>query len=372
MKKILFIDRDGTIIKEPEDEQIDSFEKLQFLPGVITNLSEIAKKCDFTNVMISNQDGLGTDVFPENTFFPVQNFIVETLKDEGVVFEDIHIDRSFPKENSPTRKPETGLLTKYFSQEYDLENSFVIGDRWSDVELAKNLNCKAIFITGFSDETELDKRNLRKYCALITSNWNEIYKFLNTPTRNVEVYRKTNETEVYIEINPDGDGQADINTGLHFFDHMLEQIAKHGSIDLKIKAKGDLEVDEHHLIEDVGIVLGQAFKKSLSDKRGINRYGFFTLPMDESLAQTAIDFSGRAWLVWNAYFKREKVGDMPTEMFLHFFKSFSDNAECNLNITVSGENEHHKIEAVFKSFGKAIKQAVEISGNKILSTKGII
>lgn len=372
MKKILFIDRDGTLIKEPEDEQIDSFSKLEFLPGVFSCLNKISTETNYINVMISNQDGLGTSSFPEETFHPVQNFIINTLKLEGVEFEDIHIDRSFPHENLPTRKPGIGLLGKYFSSEYDLKNSFVIGDRWTDVALAKNLNCKAIYISGFGDESELDKRDLRKYCSLITNSWVEIYKFLKFAERKAEISRKTSETEIDLYLNLNGSGKKNIHTGIDFLDHMLEQITRHSSINLNIRATGDLHVDDHHLIEDVAIVLGEAFRQALGNKAGINRYGFFILPMDECLAQVAIDFSGRPSFVWNAEFKREKVGGMSTEMFEHFFKSFSDNAQCNLNIKAEGTIEHHKIEAIFKAFAKAVKNAIKITGSDIPSTKGII
>ena len=372
MKKVLFIDRDGTLIAEPADEQIDSFAKLKFLPEVITNLSKLAKYSDFVNVMVTNQDGLGTPAFPENTFFPVQNFIVETLALEGIHFEDIHVDRSYPHENLPTRKPGIGMLTKYFSQEYDLKNSYVIGDRWTDVELAKNMGCKAIFIAGFNTEEELVKRNLLEYCALSAQNWTEIYDFLINSQRTAEIFRKTNETEIAVALNLNKCTNSVIKTGLKFFDHMLEQISKHAEISLNIRAIGDLEVDEHHLIEDLGISLGLAFRKALGNKKGMERYGFSILPMDECLAQVALDFSGRSYLVWDAKFKREHVGDFPCEMFEHFFKSFSENAGCNLNIRAKGKNEHHKIEAIFKAFAKSIKQAICITGTEIPSTKGVV
>ena len=364
MKKVLFIDRDGTLIFEPEDFQIDSFEKLKFLPFAISNLSKIAKECEFELVMVSNQDGLGTASFPESSFFPVQNFILQTLANEGVKFVEVLIDSSFENEKSESRKPRTGMLTKYLSAEYDLENSFVIGDRETDVQLAKNLGAKAICINGkFSENTE--------HIVLNTEDWQEIYEFLKLPDRKVSHQRTTKETNILVELNLDGKGFADISTGIHFFDHMLEQIARHGKIDLKIDCQGDLQIDEHHTIEDVAITLGEAFSVALKDKHGMERYGF-CLPMDDCLAQVAIDFGGRNWLVWEADFKREKIGEMPTEMFFHFFKSFSDKALCNLNIKAEGTNEHHKIEGIFKAFAKAIKQAIkrDISDENLPSTKG--
>lgn len=361
-KKVLFIDRDGTIIKEPEDFQIDSFEKLEFLPNAISNLARIAKELDYELVMVSNQDGLGTDSFPENTFWPVQNMILKTLENEGVKFADIYIDPSFEYENKPTRKPKTGLLQKYIYGDYDLANSFVIGDRLTDVKLAKNLGCQSIFISEDKSQN----------ATLITMDWNEIYQFLKAVPRIGKVNRKTLETDILVEVNLDGSGKSSIDTGLPFFDHMLEQISKHGNLDLKIKVDGDLQIDEHHTIEDTAIALGDAFLQALGTKKAIERYGFL-LPMDDCLAQVAIDFGGRPWLVWDANFKREKVGDMPTELFSHFFKSFSDQARCNLNIKVEGENEHHKIESIFKAFAKALKMAVAKTENfNIPSTKGTL
>lgn len=366
MKKVLFIDRDGTLIWEPPDTfQIDSFEKLKFLPGVFTNLGRIAKELDYELVMVTNQDGLGTSSFPENSFWPVQNFIVEAFEKEGVVFSEICIDKSFESENKPTRKPNTGMLTKYLSGNYDLKNSFVIGDRLTDVKLAANLGCKSIFIKNNDTPTaNIDK---------VVATWEEIYDFLKLPARTAEYSRKTKETDIAIKLNLDGAGKANIDTGLNFFNHMLEQIARHGNVDLSVHAKGDLHIDEHHTIEDVGIALGEVFAKAIGNKLGIERYGF-CLPMDDCLAQVAIDFGGRNWIEWKADFKREKVGDMPTEMFFHFFKSFSDSAKCNLNIKAEGENEHHKIEAIFKCFAKAIKMAVKRDpGNLNLpSTKGVL
>ncbi|AIM61753.1 imidazole glycerol-phosphate dehydratase/histidinol phosphatase [Cellulophaga geojensis KL-A] len=377
MKKVLFIDRDGTIIKETVDEQIDAFEKMIFYPKAFTYLGKIAKELDYELVMITNQDGLGTDVFPEDTFWPVHNFILKSFENEGVVFDKVFLDRTFPHENANTRKPGTGLLTEYFSAEYDLANSFVIGDRLTDIELAKNLGSKGIFI---NDETNLGtgeitvKRDeLNDVIALESNDWEKIYEFLKLKDRVSEVTRKTNETDIYINVNLDGTGKSDIKTGLSFFDHMLDQLARHGQMDLEIKVNGDLEVDEHHTIEDTAIALGEVFAKALGTKLGIERYGF-CLPMDDCLAQVAIDFGGRNWLVWEADFKREMVGDMPTEMFLHFFKSFSDGAKANLNVKAEGVNEHHKIEAIFKAFAKAIKMAVKRDVEKMVlpSTKGML
>lgn len=377
MKRVLFIDRDGTMIREPADEQIDSFDKLVFYPKALFYLSKIAEELDFELVMITNQDGLGTDIFPEDTFHPVHNFILETFENEGVVFSEQFIDRTFPEENSPNRKPGTGLLGAYFSEEYDLKNSYVIGDRMTDMELAKNLKAKGIFINNETnlgvDEVSVSNKELETYIALETDNWKDIYEFLKLKERSVEISRKTKETDIYIKLNLDGKGNSQIDTGLKFFDHMLDQIARHGNMDLEIKVKGDLEVDEHHTMEDTAIVLGEAFAKTLQDKRGIERYGF-TLPMDDCLAQVAIDFGGRNWLEWDVEFKREKIGDMPTEMFFHFFKSFTDGAKANLNIKAEGQNEHHKIEAIFKAFAKAIKVAVKRDPDKMIlpSTKGLL
>ena len=377
MKKVLFIDRDGTIIKETSDEQIDSFEKLVFYPKVFQYLAKIAKELDYEIVMITNQDGLGTASFPEETFWPVHNFIVETFENEGIVFEEQFIDRTFAKDNAPTRKPNTGLLTKYFTEAYDLKNSFVIGDRLTDIELAKNLGAKGIFI---NDETNLGtteititREALNNYIALESNDWKRIYEFLKLKDRTAKISRNTNETAIDIELNLDGTGKSSIATGIAFFDHMLDQIARHGQMDLNIQVKGDLEVDEHHTIEDTAIALGEVFNIALANKLGIERYGF-CLPMDDCLAQVAIDFGGRNWLVWEADFKREMIGKMPTEMFIHFFKSFTDGARCNLNIKAEGKNEHHKIEAIFKAFAKAIKMAKTRNvDNMILpSTKGVL
>ena len=376
-KKVLFIDRDGTIIKEPSDEQIDAFEKLEFYPNVFQYLGRIARELDFELVMVTNQDGLGTSSFPEETFWPVHNFIIDTFKAEGIEFKEQCIDRTFPKENAVTRKPKTGLLTKYFSEAYDLKNSFVIGDRLTDIELAKNLGSKGIFINNDTnlgnDEISVKHIELNPFIALETDDWESIYKFLKMKDRTGSIVRNTNETKINIELNLDGTGKSEIDTGIAFFDHMLDQLARHGQLDLKIKVNGDLEVDEHHTIEDTAIALGEVFAQTLGNKLGIERYGF-CLPMDDCLSQVAIDFGGRNWLVWDADFKREMIGKMPTEMFLHFFKSFSDGAKCNLNIKAEGTNEHHKIEAIFKAFAKAIKMAFKRDVEKMIlpTTKGML
>lgn len=376
-KKVLFIDRDGTLIKEPADEQIDSFEKLVFYPQVFTYLGKIAKELNYELVMITNQDGLGTASFPEENFWPVQNFIIKSFKNEGVIFKNVVIDTTFPEDNAPTRKPGTALLQEYFSDAYDLKNSIVIGDRLTDVELAKNLDAKAIFINDNTqlgtNEITVQKEELNSVIALETNDWKAIYEFLKLDSRTAEIKRKTNETDISIQLNLDGTGKGDIDTGIAFFDHMLDQIAKHGNMDLKIHVNGDLEVDEHHTIEDTAIALGEVFAKALGSKLGIERYGF-VLPMDDCLAQVAIDFGGRNWLVWEADFKREMIGKMPTEMFYHFFKSFTDGAKANLNIKAEGTNEHHKIEAIFKAFAKAIKVAVKRDSDKMIlpSTKGVL
>jgi len=371
MKKVLFIDRDGTLIIEPADQQIDSLEKLEFYPAVFSWLSRIAAETDFELVMVTNQDGLGTSSFPEDTFWPAHNKVMKAFANEGISFAEVHIDKSFPHENKPTRKPGVGMLTKYFTSEYDLQNSYVIGDRITDVELAKNLGSKAILINDGTHATAIAGSDLKDLCTLITTDWKEIYKMLSNPGRTAQVKRTTKETDINIEINLNGEGRANISTGLGFFDHMLDQLARHGNIDLKIDVKGDLHIDEHHTIEDTAIALGEAFARALGSKRGIERYGY-CLPMDDCLAQVAVDFGGRPWLVWEADFKREKVGEMPTEMFYHFFKSFSDAAKCNLNIKAEGTNEHHKIEAIFKAFAKAIKMAVKKEGNLLPSTKGVL
>jgi imidazoleglycerol-phosphate dehydratase / histidinol-phosphatase len=378
MKKILFIDRDGTLILEPPtDFQVDSFEKLKFYPGVFSALSKIAKELNFELVMITNQDGLGTSSFPYENFIGPHNFMLESLKSEGILFTEILIDKTFPDENAPTRKPNTGLLTKYFGEEYDLSNSFVIGDRLTDVELAKNLGTKAIFINSNShlgkSEITHKEDELKDFVSLETDSWGEIYTFLKLGERVCTYERNTNETKIKIKLNLDGTGISKIATGISFFDHMLDQISRHGAMNLEINVEGDLEVDEHHTIEDSAIALGECFSKALGNKIGIERYGF-CLPMDDCLAQVSLDFGGRNCLVWEAEFKREMIGKMPTEMFYHFFKSFSDGAKCNLNIKAEGQNEHHKIESIFKAFAKALKMAKKRDGNNALlpSTKGIL
>lgn len=371
MKRVLFIDRDGTLIIEPPDEQIDSVEKLEFYPGVFSELGMIARNTDFELVMVTNQDGLGTKSFPEETFWPVQNLIVRSFENEGVRFSNICIDRSFSNENMPTRKPGTGMLTAYLSKEYDLKNSYVIGDRLTDIELAKNLGAQGILINDGSLVENMKQVGLEAYCTLTTTQWADIHTFLTIPERKATVIRTTKETNIRVDINLDGEGKSNISTGLGFFDHMLDQLSRHGNIDLSIAVSGDLHIDEHHTIEDTALAFGEAFLKALGDKRGIERYGF-CLPMDDCLAQAAIDFGGRPWLVWEAAFKREKIGEMPTEMFYHFFKSFTDTSKSNLNIKAEGTNEHHKIEAIFKAFAKSIKMAVKKEGNQLPTTKGII
>ena len=378
MKKVLFIDRDGTLaIEPPVDYQLDSFEKLEFYPKVFQYLGKIAKELDFELVMVTNQDGLGTSSFPEATFWPVHNFLVKTFEKEGIVFTEQIIDRTFARDNAPTRKPNTGLLSHYISSSYDLENSFVIGDRMTDIELAKNLGAKGIFINNDNiegtDELTVTEDELEKYIVLETKDWSAIYEFLKAKDRTGSISRNTNETKIQIDLNLDGTGTSDISTGISFFDHMLDQIARHGQLDLVVNVKGDLEVDEHHTIEDTAIALGEVFAKTLGNKLGIERYGFY-LPMDDCLSQVAIDFGGRNWLVWEADFKREMVGKMPTEMFFHFFKTFTDGAKCNLNIKAEGTNEHHKIESIFKAFAKAIKMAVKRDVEKMIlpSTKGVL
>lgn len=379
MKRVLFIDRDGTIINEaPPTYQIDDFAKLSFYPKVFQYLSIIAKELEYELVMVTNQDGLGTDSFPEKTFWPVHDFIMESMANEGIYFASVHIDKTFPDENAITRKPALGMLTQFINNpDYDLPNSFVIGDRITDVQLAKNLGCKAIWLNMDeslgSTEIADSALNLSSAIALETIDWAEIYRFLKLGLRKISHQRNTNETKISIELNLDGSGVAKIDTGLGFFDHMLDQIARHGKLDLNITTKGDLNIDEHHTIEDTGIALGEAFALALADKRGMERYGF-VLPMDEASASVLIDFGGRNWLVWDASFQREKIGEMPTEMFYHFFKSFSDAAKCNLNISCKGDNEHHKIEAIFKAFAKAIRMAIKRDpfSNHLPSTKGVL
>ena len=373
MKKVLFIDRDGTLALEPSDYQLDALEKLVFYPEVFTYLGKIAREMEYELVMVTNQDGLGTASFPEEYFWPAHNFVLKSFENEGVVFDNILIDRSFPADNAPTRKPRTGLLTQYMDTEkYDLANSYVIGDRLTDMELAKNLGAKGLFIAN--DEAlgeEEASKDLDAAIALKTTHWQEIYSFLKLDQRIVAQKRTTHETDITLSLNLDGSGKSSIDTGIAFFDHMLDQIARHGNMDLDLVVKGDLEVDEHHTIEDTAIVLGEAFATALGNKLGIERYGF-CLPMDDCLAQVAIDFGGRNWLVWETEFKREMIGQMPTEMFMHFFKSFTDGAKANLNIKAEGTNEHHKIEAIFKAFAKAIKVAVKRDPDKMIlpSTKG--
>jgi len=371
-KKVLFIDRDGTIILEPPvTYQVDTLEQMEFLPGVLRNLYFIRQKLDFEWALVTNQDGLGTDVYPQEHFDTVQAKFLQTLANEDILFDKVFIDISFPEDNLPTRKPGTALLTEYFTEEYDLENSFVIGDRHTDVELAKNLGCKAIYIS--EDIEILKEKGLLEYCALQTTSWDKITEFLFAGERTATIKRTTKETDILIELNLDGSGKCDIDTGLKFFDHMLEQIGKHSGSNLTIKVHGDLQVDEHHTIEDTAIALGEAFGKALGNKRGIERYGFY-LPMDDCLCSVALDFGGRAWLVYDVEFKREYVGDLPTEMILHFFKSFSDAARMNLNIKAEGDNEHHKIEGIFKALAKSIKMAVkrDIYQYELPSTKGIL
>jgi imidazoleglycerol-phosphate dehydratase/histidinol-phosphatase len=378
-KKVLFIDRDGTIIKEaPPTYQVDSFEKLEFYPGMFTWLSKIAKELDYELVMPTNQDGLGTPSFPEESFLPIHNFILKNLQSEGINFSEILIDKTLPKDNAPTRKPGIGMFSKYLNTpNYDISNSFVIGDRVTDVQLAKNLGCKAIWINNDPNlggaEISDTLKTLHSTIALETTEWKKIYEFLKLGNRVIKHERNTNETKISIELNLDGSGKTEIKTGLNFFDHMVDQMGKHSGADLNITVKGDLHIDEHHTIEDTALALGEAFSKALGDKKGIGRYGF-CLPMDDSLAQVAVDFGGRPWLVWNVTFKREKIGDVPCEMFFHFFKSFSDAARCNLNIQCEGENEHHKIEAIFKAFARAIRMAVVRDPNSttLPSTKGML
>jgi imidazoleglycerol-phosphate dehydratase/histidinol-phosphatase len=364
-KKLLFIDRDGTIIKEPpSDFQVDSLEKLEFTPRAISNLVKIAEDGDFELVLVSNQDGLGTSSFPEDTFWPAQFKMLKTLEQEGVFFKAIHIDKTFEHENAPTRKPGTAMLTEYLKGDYDLANSYVIGDRETDVTLAENLGTQSIFF---------GKKKVEN-ASKCTDSWDEIYRFLKLPPRKAEIFRQTSETNIDIRLNLDGSGKSSISTGLPFFDHMLDQLARHGGCDLEINVEGDLHIDEHHTIEDTGLALGEAYLKAIGDKKGIYRYGFL-LPMDDCLAQVAVDFGGRPWIVWDADFSREKIGDMPTEMFFHFFKSFSDTSKCNLNIKAEGDNEHHKIEAIFKGLARAIKMAVKKdldALDQLPSTKGAL
>lgn len=377
MKKILFLDRDGTLVLEPEDYQVDAFEKIRFYPSVFQYLARIVQELDYELVMVTNQDGLGTASLPEGNFWPVHEFILKAFANEGIVFRDVLIDRTFAHENAPTRKPNTGLLTEYLHGDFDLAQSFVIGDRITDVMLAYNLGAKGIWLNNDpslgAEELGNGSADLENVIALRTTEWAEIYRYLSLPPRTAEIHRQTKETDIRISLNLDGQGKADNSTGLGFFDHMLDQLARHSGCDLTVKVTGDLHIDEHHTIEDTALALGEAFNKALGDKRGLERYGF-CLPMDDCLAQVAIDFGGRPWLVWDAPFQRERIGEMPTEMFLHFFKSFSDAARCNLNIRAEGQNEHHKIEAIFKAFAKSIKMAVQRNpANRSLpTTKGLL
>lgn len=377
MKKVLFIDRDGTLILETDDFKIEKFEKLIFYPQVFYWLGKIARELDYELVMVTNQDGLGTPDFPEEDFWQVQSFILKTFENEGIRFAEVFIDKSYPHENLHTRKPGTGMLTQYFASHYDLKNSFVIGDRITDVQLAKNLGAKCFYLNDGrglgATEVKDSADELKKHIAIESRDWEHIYYYLKGGSRAAVHSRNTSETQIAIELNLDGTGKAEISTGLSFLNHMLEQIARHGGIDLKITAKGDLHIDEHHTIEDTAITLGEAFAIALGNKRGLERYGF-CLPMDDALAQVAVDFGGRNWIEWSAEFKREKIGDVPTEMFFHFFKSFSDAAKCNLNIKAEGDNEHHKAEAVFKAFAKAVKMAVkrDFSNMQLPTTKGTL
>jgi imidazoleglycerol-phosphate dehydratase/histidinol-phosphatase len=374
MKKVLFIDRDGTLIKEPiEDEQVDSLEKLEFIPGVFQALSLIAKNLDFELVMITNQDGLGTQAFPEDAFWPAHNKMLTAFENEGIEFTDVFIDRSLPIDNANTRKPNTGLLHDFIEGDYDLENSFVIGDRLIDIELAKNLGAKGILLSGKITEDELVASGLNDFCVIRTGNWMKVYELLMAGTRRSLVIRNTYETKIRVELDMDSGKKSSISTGLGFFDHMLDQLARHAGVELIVETEGDLHVDEHHTVEDTALAVGEAFYQALGSKRGIERYGF-ALPMDDSMAQVLIDFGGRPWIVWDAEFRRERVGDMPTELFYHFFKSFSDTARCNLNIKAEGANEHHKIEAIFKAFARAIKMAIrrDIFNYELPTTKGVI
>ena len=380
MKKVLFIDRDGTLVIEPPvDYQLDALEKLEFYPRVFQYLARIVEEMDFELVMVTNQDGLGTDAFPEETFHPPHNMMMRTFENEGITFKEVIIDKTFPHENAPTRKPQTGLLTHYMTGEYDLENSFVLGDRLSDMQLATNLGAKGIFISNEEPHTDadaqkdIDPKTIDETIVLTTSEWKTIYEFLKSPNRTSIVKRTTKETDILINLNLDGEGKGNNDTGIRFFDHMLDQIARHSGSDLEVKVKGDLDIDEHHTIEDTALALGEAFRLALGDKMGIERYGF-CLPMDDCLAQVGIDFGGRPWLVWEAEFNREMIGKMPTEMFYHFFKSFTDTAKCNLNVKAEGKNEHHKIEAIFKAFAKSIKMAKkkDLDNQQLPSTKGVL
>ncbi len=374
MKKALFIDRDGTLIKEPlVDYQVDSLEKLEFMPGVFRNLHKLRHFTDFELVVVSNQDGMGTEAFPEADFRAPHEKFLEAFRNEGVEFDALHMDPSLPEENSPNRKPRTGMLTSYLEGGYDLENSFVIGDRTTDMELAQNLGARGILIGGEEVSSEAEADELAANADVICKDWDQVYRYIRSQQRSATVLRSTNETKIFVRLSLDGEGHTQISTGLGFLDHMLDQIGRHGGLDLEVEVKGDLHVDEHHTIEDTAIALGEAFLQALGNKRGIERYAF-VLPMDDSLASVAIDFGGRPWIVWNAEFKREKIGDMPTEMFFHFFKSFSDAAKCNLNMEVKGDNEHHMIEGLFKAFARAVGKAVKLDPEsmQLPSTKGML
>lgn len=378
MKKVLFIDRDGTLVLEPHDYQVDALDKVEFYPLVFQYLAKIVQELDYELVMVTNQDGLGTSSYPEDTFWPAHNAIMKAFRNEGITFVEEVIDRTFPHENQPTRKPGTALLTHYMDGSVDLANSFVIGDRITDVQLAKNLGAKAIWMVTDpqlgADEISNNARNLQEVIALASTDWGEIYRFLKGRQRTGKVHRVTKETDVFVQLELDGQGRYNNHTGLGFFDHMLDQLAKHSGANLEVRVQGDLHIDEHHTIEDTAIALGEAFRQAVGDKRGMERYGSCILPMDDCLATAAVDFSGRPWLVWSAEYRREKVGQMPTELFHHFFKSFSDTALCNLNIKAEGENEHHKIEATFKAVAKAIKMAVkrDVNSQELPSTKGVL
>ena len=374
MKKVLFIDRDGTLIKEPiEDEQVDSLEKLEFIPGVFQALALISKNLEFELVIVTNQDGLGTPLFPEENFWPAHNKMLTAFENEGITFTDIFIDRSLPDDHAETRKPKTGMLLDFIEGDYDLENSFVIGDRLTDIEMAKNLGSKGILLSDRITEDELDASGLNEYCILRSGSWMKVYELLLADARKAKVERNTNETQIVVHLDVDSGKRSSISTGIGFFDHMLDQIARHAGVELYINTSGDLHVDEHHTVEDTALALGEAFQIALGSKRGIERYGF-ALPMDECMSQVLIDFGGRPWIVWDAEFHRERVGDMPTELFYHFFKSFSDTAKCNLNIKAEGVNEHHKIEAIFKAFAKAIKMAIrrDVFNYELPTTKGVL
>jgi imidazoleglycerol-phosphate dehydratase/histidinol-phosphatase len=374
MKKALFIDRDGTLVVEPPvDFQVDSLEKLEYLPGVFRNLYFIRQQLDYELIMVSNQDGMGSPRYPEEIFNLVQDKILMAFKNEGITFDAIHIDCSMPEDNLPTRKPGTAMLTAYMESAYDLANSFVIGDRLTDIELARNLGAKAILIGEQGQQPEIDKAGLSSHCGYLAGDWSAVYAYLLRNRRRAQIVRETSETKIRIDLSLDGTNQYKISTGIGFFDHMLEQIARHGGIDLEVEVTGDLRVDEHHTIEDTGLALGEAVAKALGERRGIDRYGFL-LPMDESEAKVSMDLGGRSTMVWKADFSREKIGDMPTEMFEHFFKSFSDSARCNLHVEVSGKNEHHKAEAIFKAFAKVLQQAAKRNPwqSEIPSTKGAL